>query len=363
MKRLFYILLFSILTLSGFAQKEKGLMSRLRLRFEPMYILQESDADNFKLYGKIPYCIVLTENVNPDKVYRLFIKDTTFPIAKYSFPNLQQLIISNCFIPKDLSQFKKLQYLGIAALGTEGCGRLTDTTLGFYAPPTIPEEIYDLQHLKVFYYLIDERYGYPYCYIHLSERLFNKKKIQRIAFSYDHDYGKESINDFFGIINYFHDPIFNLLQDNINRGWGTYKRNFIKKFHKNGSFTKKNKSGIVIHGNFYRNKAEGEWRIEFPTGWRSTSGGYDSLSENDAYTEVRYYKNGLEDSVWSIINVQGDTLRRDSFSNGVWKKMELIFYKDRTLCKKWITENFYDYPNRIETREEHNVQRFGVIYI
>ena len=133
--------------------------------------------------------------------------------------------------------------------------------------------------------------------------------------------------------------------------------------HKNGSFTKKNKSGIVIHGNFYRNKAEGEWRIEFPTGCRSTFWEYDSLPEDDAYTEVRYYKNGLEDSVWSIINAQGDTLRRDSFSNGVWEKMELIFYKDRTLCEKWITENFYDYPNRIETREEHNVQRFGVIYI
>ena len=70
MKRLFYILLFSILTLSGFAQKEKGLMSRLRLRFEPMYILQESDVDKLKFYAKAPYCIVLTENVNPDKVYR-----------------------------------------------------------------------------------------------------------------------------------------------------------------------------------------------------------------------------------------------------------------------------------------------------
>ena len=227
-KRLLYILLFSILTLSGFAQKEKGLMSRLRLRFEPMYILQESDVDKLKFYAKAPYCIVLTENVNPDKVYRLFIKDNTFPIAKYSFPNLQQLIISNCFIPEDLLRFKKLQYLYIGGLGTEGCCEF-DSTFGFYRPPTFPEEIYNLQHLKKIYYVIGEHYGWwGECYIHLSERLFNKKKIQRIGFLFNDNYARNSLHEGGWISKYFHDPIFNLLQDNINRGWGNYKRNFIK---------------------------------------------------------------------------------------------------------------------------------------
>ena len=61
-KRLFYILLFSILTLSGFAQKEKGLMSRLRLNLEPVYILHESDADEFR--GKAKTFKLLTKDVN-----------------------------------------------------------------------------------------------------------------------------------------------------------------------------------------------------------------------------------------------------------------------------------------------------------
>ena len=65
---------------------------------------------------------------------------------------------------------------------------------------------------------------------------------------------------------------------------------------------------------------------------------------------MRYYKNGLEDSVWSIINAQGDTLRRDYFSNGVWKKVEYI-YKTSYGFEIVSIDNLYDFSNRIEIDE------------
>ena len=211
-KRLFYILLFSILTLSGFAQKEKGLMSRLRLNLEPVYILHESDADEFR--GKAKTFKLLTKDVNPNNVYRLFLYGHTFqfeyPISKQDLPNLQELVIYDaCYIPDSLSQYSNLQYLIVDNLLTEVCGDcIGKDTNNFTAPLIFPENIYKLNNLKELKYSIYLGYS-PSVYI--SERLFNLNKI-RVNLNNDRDFS--SLID---VIDYYcYDPIFNLLQDKIN---------------------------------------------------------------------------------------------------------------------------------------------------
>ena len=410
-KRLFYILLFSILTLSGFAQKDT-LIPLSKLKNETLYYLDwnrggrlfDPDFINQNINSKILndyklkypervdtnlYIDLIPENelkninfkiinvkdldtLNRNSIYRLRIigpYPDSVAFSKLYFPNLQELHVwKNGAFPKDISIYKKLQILDVDQLYGEiffvYSAPLKITlldTMGYKIPFVFPEEIYRLSHLKVLYFDTESE-----TFITLSEKISSLKELEA---SYVHDYH----NQLYIPISLLQYHNFNIKQiigfgETANGYWKRNPRRKIdevsvfnarstkykthRTFLKTCNYSKKyNNGNLMIQGRFEKRKPVGKWTMYY---------------EDGHICQERFYKDGVEDSVWTFWS-ETDTTKPDNYSyNTDTIRYKIYFtqgkidslvnfysYKNE-FFKEQVISNFSDYYNRTEENYSDN---------
>ncbi len=351
-KRNKYIIFFTLLlTMQHPAFSQFEWMGRFAVKMRPVFVLCEQNGNAYDKAAEEHYknfhqknvsFKILDKNTNPKKVHRLFLYGHDFPsqypITKTELPNLKELVLCGaCAIPTDFTKYAKLKYLHLQYM-VETCSEYENKMADFSIRYVFPSEIYELKHLKQLYCSMDDQIKCNF----VSEQLFNIPRVtlfrKRCSIDYD---------------DYYYSPICNLMRGIFFDGRSKYNKRVLF-FQPQGAFTRKFDCGVVIQGQFHGNKPCGEWRITYPTDSLEYYEDYKSakVSKESSFTEIRYYKNGLEDSVWSIVNNRGDTLRRDYFENGVYKKFEIFLHHVSNAFEKETMINIDDYPNRTTVSEK-----------
>ena len=273
------------------------------------------------------------DTIDKNKVYRLMLIGTypdSIEFSKLNFPNLQELhMYRNGTFPKDISIYINLQILDVDQLYGEIFVDYSAPlqiaildTMGYKIPSVFPEEIYRLPHLKVLYFDVEKG-----TYVTLSEKV---NELKQLDASYVHDY-----------YNQLYIPVSLLQYHNFNvkqiLGFGEtangyWKRNPRKKIEEVEVFNtrstkykthrmlfgtckyiqKYNNGNLMIQGRFEKRKPVGKWTMWY---------------ENGHICQERFYKDGVEDSVWTFWNRKDSSKTKYNSYNNDTIRYQIYFTK------------------------------------
>lgn len=266
---------------------------------------------------KFPNSIIINKSdldtINRENVHRLILIGQycdSIDFSQLYFPNLQELhLIYNEAFPKHIEIYKNLQVLDVVSLfGEEFMGDTYDswkvTTLekkGYRYPFIFPQEIYALKHLKI----LNFHLGGGFTYVTLSEQIGELRKLKALSMDgrtdnvvvpvsllkkkrFNEDVmlsspQKDRINFLsisrrkvspYCIENSFSKDVFR--KSDISLHKQLFRSSYVR--------TYQNKSPM-IKGNYKKNKPHGKWLLFY---------------EDRTLCQERFYKNGIEDSVWTF---------------------------------------------------------------
>ena len=331
-----------MLALDCFAQKKskKSVDSLSWLRQQDVYVFDPAPTKRYFYNEKYGYKLkVLSPETDRDKVYRVlywgldsnyehFYPDTSL----WHFPHLQELIIQETwFIPSDLSQYKELKVLDIS-LPEEG-GYSWQVFEGYKGPngytslPNFPECIYSLSNLRELYYQSYFIEGHTYTMI--SENIADLKNLECCYIADGGDRLRTpavfllkkgyNVSDFSNL---------NEIRWNLKREVYNDKSNLkFKEKHiseNDTCYVLYSNGQPYIKGRFRDGKPDGQWLI------------YDSAG---TLKQERFYKNGLNDSVWTYkwISEEREVYQKEYYKNGELQTIKNSY---------GICENYNDFPNR-----------------
>ena len=299
------VVILLILALDCFAQKP---MSLKLLKQQDRYVL---DSREIPMGSEETYRVV-SPTTDKSKVSRLWMRNVrveNMSSTELNFPNLQELMVSICYIPKDLTQYPLLQVLYYDT-DDEVC--LGDTSNDDYVNlmvSPLPEQIFQLENLKI---------------LELSN-------ITSITVLMEEDISKLKNLKYVRMVGKLYVPAYLCRKNNFSST--TYLEwqrkpiiDFFRHIYKKRTYRNE---GYVLKAHYKKGKPDGEWLV---------------YGKNGEIVQKRFYKNGVEHGNWLIKwknNYEEDEFLEYEFDNGTLISIKESYYGD---CR--VIENFNDFPNR-----------------